>query len=203
MTIPVHVLRNPVLLPAEKLLYAEIKNLCNQKGYCWASNHYLAELCHASVSSISRWVAQLIDQQLIIASYRPVKGAAASSQRRVLQLIDAKSASHACTAPLLIDAKVNNKREITKEKGELLRLGEMKNVELSKEEYAAVIALCGQVFAGILIEDLSYHIASRGDPYRSHYATILSWYRKRISERPKKAPDWYYDTRLKSNEEEI
>ena len=42
-----------------KLLYGEIKALCDQQGYCWASNHYLATLYGVHKETISLWLRQL------------------------------------------------------------------------------------------------------------------------------------------------
>lgn len=57
--IPAEVRYDPDLKPNAKLLYGELTSLCNQKGYCWATNEHFAELYGLSVGTISRLIAQL------------------------------------------------------------------------------------------------------------------------------------------------
>lgn len=53
-------------IPANaKLLYGEITALCNDKGYCLASNDYFSNLYKVSNRSISRWIKSLTDKGYI------------------------------------------------------------------------------------------------------------------------------------------
>ena len=51
--------------PNAKLLYGEVKALCDQQGYCWASNYYLATLYGVQAKVVSRWIHQLRQQEYI------------------------------------------------------------------------------------------------------------------------------------------
>ena len=51
--------------PNAKLLYGEITALSNEKGYCWASNKYFADLYKVKTPTISSWIQKLRDSGFI------------------------------------------------------------------------------------------------------------------------------------------
>ncbi len=59
INIPPEVRFDKTLLPNAKLLYGEIKALCDQQGYCWAGNNHLANLYGVKAKVVSRWINQL------------------------------------------------------------------------------------------------------------------------------------------------
>ena len=57
--IPSNVRYDNTLKPNEKLLYGEITALSNEKGFCWATNKYFAELYGVHPKTISQWINDL------------------------------------------------------------------------------------------------------------------------------------------------
>lgn len=57
--VPADVRYSKKLQPAAKLLYGEISALCNERGYCWASNDYFAQLYETTTRTVQRWLASL------------------------------------------------------------------------------------------------------------------------------------------------
>ena len=64
-TLPPHVRFDQKLPANAKLLYAEIKALCDQQGYCWASNYYFATLYGVKKETISLWLSHLRERKFI------------------------------------------------------------------------------------------------------------------------------------------
>ncbi len=85
--IPADVRYDKELTPNAKLLYGEITALCNEKGYCWASDSYFMELYGVGRSTIQRWIKQLEDRGYI---YRKTKHKEGTKQieRRYIYLRD-------------------------------------------------------------------------------------------------------------------
>lgn len=75
-----------------------------------------------------------------------------------------------------------NKKINIKEKYIKRKYGQFENVKLTDEEYQKL----KEKFSDYeeKIENLSNYIASKGDKYKSHYATILNWTRKDNKDMP-------------------
>ena len=57
--LPISILGDSNLTPLERLLLISILSLCKQKGYCWATNEYFAELFNVRKQTISKSISSL------------------------------------------------------------------------------------------------------------------------------------------------
>lgn len=74
------------ITPNAKLLYGEITALCNEKGYCWATNEYFANLYGASKRSVSLWIKELIDNRFINSTLK-YKENSKEIEQRILTIV--------------------------------------------------------------------------------------------------------------------
>lgn len=63
--IPANVRYDQELPDKAKLLYSELTALCNEKGYCWATNDYFAQLYNIHKNSVSRLLTSLRNEKHI------------------------------------------------------------------------------------------------------------------------------------------
>ena len=87
-----------------------------------------------------------------------------------------------CKHPLAEDSICSPETETETEKRQRESksvFGAFKNVKLTEQEKAKLDDKLSQSLADTLIEELSEGIASKGYKYKDHYATILSWARRK------------------------
>lgn len=87
-----------------------------------------------------------------------------------------------------INNNINNNNKVNKEKNNIKeKYGQFENVLLTNDEYQKLKERFPDYDEKI--ENLSGYIASKGDKYKSHYATILNWSRK--DDKQERLPNWF------------
>ena len=95
------------LTPNAKLLYGEITALCNEKGYCFASNKYFADLYSVKTRSITDWISQLKDKGYIKLKLL-YKENSKEVKSREIYITNFREVSQKNTPPIENNHQVNN-----------------------------------------------------------------------------------------------
>ncbi len=117
------------------------------------------------------WCGKLVDNVSVVYKNR----------RRVLPqkpVITKKKAITTGENGITTDENTQSKVKKIKVNNIYIAYPEFENVKLTEEENQKLIEKFGEVGAKDKVENLSLYIASKGDQYKSHYATILSWDRR-------------------------
>jgi hypothetical protein len=77
-----------------------------------------------------------------------------------------------------IEKEVKEYIKKNKEKEYNIYGSQFQKVKLSEDEYQKLIVLFGEKGTTDRIENMDIYLESKGDKYKSHYATLLSWERK-------------------------
>lgn len=93
--IPANVRYDDRLSMGARFMYGEITALCNEKGYCWASNKYFATLYNVAERTIQRWISDLIKCGYVFSDVK-YKMASKEIEARYLKLLNG---IHSLTIP--------------------------------------------------------------------------------------------------------
>lgn len=206
--IPANVRYDDSLIPSAKLLYGEITALCNEKGYCWASNEYFANQYGVGKSTIQNWLKSLEEKGYIYREVKYKEGSREIEARYIRILGGGHPEKWVGGHPEIyqdnntsINNTFNNTKEYIRElphskksKAKPIRhkYGEYKNVLLSDDQMEKLKTEFPNDYQE-RIERLSEYCESSGKTYKNYLATIRSWARKEKSE-PKNASSGYKRT---------
>jgi len=151
-----------------------------ERGDVYASLRFLGERWRWSTTKVNRFLSILVKDESILIKIR-------NSQRTILHIKklgtylewgNTENDAGVTQRKRRSNAGVTKKKPVKKEepdKPNKYIYGEFKNVKLSLEEEKKLIERFGKEDTKEKIENLSLYLSSKGDKYKSHYATILSW----------------------------
>ncbi len=202
--IPAEVRYDEELPPNAKLLYGEITSLCNEKGYCWATNQYFADLYHCSVSAVKKWISALVKKGYISLELIYKEGTKQVLQRKLYINPSVNFYTTQCknvhdpsvnfyTTPSVemytdnnkvINTKINNKLEVCAHKH---KYGEYQHVLLTDKEHTHLLDLYGDSLDEH-IKILDEYIETSGKKYKNHSLVIQKWVHDEWMKRNKDKP---------------
>ena len=174
-------------IPANaKLLYGEITALCNQKGYCWATNDYFAKLYGVSKQSISTWISKLEKNKFISVQMIYKEGTKEILNRYIKILV--YPIQENLNTPIQENLKDNitisnntsnntyNKETPDKPaKPPKHKYGEYKHVLLTSDEYLRLCEEWGEQELLRMIKILDEGIETKGYKYKNHNLALRKW----------------------------
>jgi len=197
--IPANVRYDKDLAPNAKLLYGEITALCNEKGYCWASNQYFADLYHSSISAVQKWVSALVKKGYINLELVYKEGTKQVLHRKlyITPGVNIYTTSHKnlydpgvknYTPPgvniCVENNTFNNKKDVYTRKH---KYGEYQHVLLTDKEHTHLIELYGPSLDEH-IKILDEYIETSGKKYKNHSLVIQKWVHDEWTKRNKNKP---------------
>ena len=189
--IPANVRYDKTLPPNAKLLYGEITALCNEKGYCWASNDYFANLYDVSKCTISRWIAKLAKARYINTKISYKEGTKEIANRYIY--LCGEGISKKVNTPIDeivkdnttdINNTVNNTYDINTETQKPKKVaekrkkyGEYSHVLLTDTEYKRLVSDWGEPETKRMIVVVDEGIEEKGYTSKNSNLTLRKWKR--------------------------
>lgn len=196
--IPAEVRYDEELPPNAKLLYGEITSLCNEKGYCWATNQYFADLYKVSKITVSRWISTLYKKGYIAVETLYKEGTKEIIGRH-LYIVNTPINKNVKDNNKVINTKINNKLKVSKHK-----YGEYSHVLLTDKEHTHLLDLYGDSL-NEHIKILDEYIEMSGKKYKNHSLVIQKWvhdeWMKRNKDKPTLDSKFYAEQSTKTDKE--
>lgn len=177
-----------------------ISSLCAEKGYCFASNKYLADLFEITETSISTKLKKLSDKGYIVITYKKRGCEIISREIRIKNiLIDDLKIFNSTNKKYLKDNNINikntNNNNIYKEVKHFF--GEYKRVRLSDKEYNKLVDDFGKDYLDQIINKLDEYIESNNNKNKyTNYNLVIrkairdKWFEKKTYKKENIEPSW-------------